>query len=39
MRGELKIKVDTEQERRDPALKDPARAIILICGGGGKETL
>ena len=38
-RGELEIKADTEQERRDPALQDRAQAIILTCGGGGKATL
>ena len=39
MRGELEIKVDTEQQRRDPALQDRARAVILTCGAGGKATL
>jgi rhodanese-related sulfurtransferase len=38
-RGELEIKVDTEQERRDPALQDRRQALILTCGGGGKATL
>jgi rhodanese-related sulfurtransferase len=38
-RGELEIKVDTEQERRDPALQDRQQKIILTCGGGGKATL
>ena len=38
-RGELEIKADTEEERRDPALQDRAQAIILTCGGGGKATL
>jgi rhodanese-related sulfurtransferase len=38
-RGELEIKADTEQERRDPALQDRNQAIILTCGGGGKATL
>jgi rhodanese-related sulfurtransferase len=38
-RGELEIKADTEQERRDPALQDRRQAIILTCGGGGKATL
>ena len=38
-RGELEIKVDTEEERRDPALQDRGQAIILTCGGGGKATL
>ena len=38
-RGELEIKADTEQERRDPALQGRDQAIILTCGGGGKATL
>ncbi len=38
-RGELEIKADTEQERRDPALQDRQQKIILTCGGGGKATL
>jgi rhodanese-related sulfurtransferase len=38
-RGELEIKADTEQERRDPALQDRRQAVILACGGGGKATL
>ena len=38
-RGELEIKVDTEEERRDPALEDRHQKIILTCGGGGKATL
>ena len=38
-RGELEIKADTEEERRDPALQDRAQPIILTCGGGGKATL
>jgi rhodanese-related sulfurtransferase len=38
-RGELEIKADTEQERRDPALQDRRQKIILTCGGGGKATL
>ena len=38
-RGELEIKADTEQERRDPALQDRHQNIILTCGGGGKATL
>jgi rhodanese-related sulfurtransferase len=38
-RGELEIKADTEEERRDPALQDRRQAIILTCGGGGKATL
>ena len=38
-RGELEIKADTEQERRDPALQDRHQTIILTCGGGGKATL
>jgi rhodanese-related sulfurtransferase len=38
-RGELEIKADTEQERRDPALADRQQKIILTCGGGGKATL
>jgi len=38
-RGELEIRADTEQERRDPALQDRRQKIILICGGGGKATL
>jgi rhodanese-related sulfurtransferase len=38
-RGELEIKADTEEERRDPALADRRQKIILTCGGGGKATL
>jgi rhodanese-related sulfurtransferase len=38
-RGELEIKADTEEERRDPTLQDRAQPIILTCGGGGKATL
>ena len=38
-RGELEIKADTQEERRDPALQDRAQPIILTCGGGGKATL
>jgi rhodanese-related sulfurtransferase len=38
-RGELEIRADTEQERRDPALQDRQQKIILTCGGGGKATL
>ena len=38
-RGELEIKADTEEERRDPALQDRTQPIILTCGGGGKATL
>jgi rhodanese-related sulfurtransferase len=38
-RGELEIKADTEEERRDPALADRHQKIILTCGGGGKATL
>ena len=38
-RGELEIRADTEQERRDPALQDRRQKIILTCGGGGKATL
>jgi len=37
--GELEIKADTEEERRDPALADRNQTIILTCGGGGKATL
>jgi rhodanese-related sulfurtransferase len=38
-RGELEIKADTEQERRDPALQDREQKIMLTRGGGGKATL
>ncbi|SHH26858.1 rhodanese-like domain-containing protein [Bradyrhizobium erythrophlei] len=38
-RGELEIKADTEEKRRDPALQDRQQKIILTCGGGGKATL
>jgi rhodanese-related sulfurtransferase len=38
-RGELEIRADTEEERRDPALQDRRQKIILTCGGGGKATL
>jgi rhodanese-related sulfurtransferase len=38
-RGELEIKADTEEERRDPTLADRKQPIILTCGGGGKATL
>ena len=38
-RGELEIKADTEEARRDPTLQDRAQPIILTCGGGGKATL
>jgi rhodanese-related sulfurtransferase len=38
-RGELEIKADTEEERRDPSLQDRHQKIILTCGGGGKATL
>ena len=38
-RGELEIKADTQEERRDPALQDRTQKIILTCGGGGKATL
>ena len=38
-RGELEIKADTEEERRDPTLQDRDQAIVLTCGGGGKATL
>src|ERR1700682_2008763 len=38
-RGELEIRADTEQERRDPALQDRQQKILLTCGGGGKATL
>jgi rhodanese-related sulfurtransferase len=38
-RGELEIKADTEEERRDPALADRQQKIFLTCGGGGKATL
>ena len=38
-RGELEIKADSEEERRDPALGDRQQKIILTCGGGGKATL
>ena len=38
-RGELEIKADSEEERRDPTLGDRHQKIILTCGGGGKATL
>lgn len=38
-RGELEIRADTEEERRDPSLADRQQKIILTCGGGGKATL
>jgi rhodanese-related sulfurtransferase len=38
-RGELEIRADTEEERRDPTLQDRKQTIILTCGGGGKATL
>lgn len=38
-RGELDIKADSELPRRDKALQDRTRTIILTCGGGGKATL
>ncbi|WGD48536.1 rhodanese-like domain-containing protein [Bradyrhizobium sp. CB1650] len=38
-RGELEIKADTREERRDPALQDRNQKILLTCGGGGKATL
>ena len=38
-RGEIEIKADTEEARRDPALADRRQKIILTCGGGGKATL
>jgi rhodanese-related sulfurtransferase len=38
-RGELEIKADTEEERRDPTLQDRHQKIVLTCGGGGKATL
>src|SRR5258707_8632099 len=38
-RGELEIRADTEEQRRDPALGDRQQKIILTCGGGGKATL
>jgi rhodanese-related sulfurtransferase len=38
-RGELEIKADAEEERRDPSLQDRRQKIILTCGGGGKATL
>src|SRR6266536_4574717 len=38
-RGELEIKADTEEERRDPSLQDRRQKIVLTCGGGGKATL
>jgi rhodanese-related sulfurtransferase len=38
-RGELEIKADTEEERRDPALQDRHQKIVLTCGSGGKATL
>jgi rhodanese-related sulfurtransferase len=38
-RGELEIRADTEEKRRDPALRDRQQKIILTCGGGGKATL
>src|SRR5215813_13872010 len=38
-RGEIEIKADTEEERRDPSLQDRNQKIILTCGGGGKATL
>src|SRR5258708_22207901 len=38
-RGELEIRADTEEQRRDPALGDRRQKIILTCGGGGKATL
>jgi rhodanese-related sulfurtransferase len=38
-RGELEIRADTGQERRDSALQDRRQKIILTCGGGGKATL
>jgi rhodanese-related sulfurtransferase len=37
-RGELEIKADLEEERRDPSLQDRHQKIILTCGGGGKAT-
>ena len=38
-RGELEIKANTEEERRDPCLAERQQKIILTCGGGGKATL
>ena len=38
-RGEIEIKADTEEERRDPTLADRDQKIILTCGGGGKATM
>src|SRR6267378_4201435 len=38
-RGELDIRADSEEERRDPGLADRQQKIILTCGGGGKATL
>jgi rhodanese-related sulfurtransferase len=36
-RGELEIRADTEQERRDPALQDRQQKILLTCGGRRKS--
>src|ERR1700681_2499136 len=38
-RGELEIRADSEEERRDPDLQDRDQKIILTCGGGGKSRL
>jgi rhodanese-related sulfurtransferase len=38
-RGELEIRADTEEARRDPTLQDRRQKIIHTCGGGVKATL
>ena len=38
-RGEIEIKADLEEGRRDPALADRNQKIFLTCGGGGKATM
>jgi rhodanese-related sulfurtransferase len=38
-RGELDVRADTQEARKDPALQDRMQTILLICGGGGKATL
>jgi rhodanese-related sulfurtransferase len=38
-RGELDVRADTQEARKDSALQDRTQTILLICGGGGKATL
>jgi rhodanese-related sulfurtransferase len=38
-RGMLEVRVDLEHPKRDPALADRSRTLVLYCGGGHRSAL